>query len=547
MLEKTRSLYFDYRPYPFEKPPELAGQALDHAVAIVGAGPIGLAMALGLAQQGVQSVILEAGSTETVGSRAICISRRSMEILQNLGVARAFERSALPWTTGKSYFRGEVIYDLEMPHSDDERYFPMNNLQQNFIERLLLDRAAETGLIDVRWHNRVTGIDVRSDDLGLEVSTPDGNYNLRANWLIAADGARSTIRSLMGLKLSGTSYSGAYLIADIRMRSGSPTERRAWFDAPINRGSTILMHKQPEDIWRVDYQLRDEDDEEAEMQPDRIRQRVQDVLDMAGETADWELDWYSLYKAHCLCLDRYDHGRVLFVGDAAHLVPIFGVKGLNSGLADADNLAWKLAAVVKGDAGENLLGTYTPERREATLEIFREATKSTNYMTPPSRGYQLMRDASLSLSLSQDWAGELANPRQSAPHDYLGSPHNSWPEEDAAFTAGPKAGSPASSVRLADGRHLTDLMKPEVTAIYFSGADSDDRVRGAFDAARSGSENVRVVELDTIAESHAAAVYGARPGTLYLLRPDGHVAARARSAPDPAVIHRAIARIRGEF
>ena len=544
MLDKEESLYFDYRPYPFERPPELDGSGHRHDVAIVGAGPVGLAMALGLAGQGLRSVVLEAGDTESRGSRALCISRRSMEILHNLGVAEAFEQMALPWTSGKSYYRGEVIFELEMPTSDDERFFPMNNLQQNFIERLLLEKAAETGLVDVRWHNSVTRVVNEAGGTTLTVSTPEGRYDLHADWLIAADGARSIVRSELGLKLSGTSYSGAYLIADIQMQSNSPTERRAWFDPPTNRGSTILMHKQPKNMWRVDYQLRDEDDEEAELQPDRIRQRIQDVLDMAGESAEWELDWFSLYKAHCLCLDRYDHGRVFFIGDAAHLVPIFGVRGLNSGFADADNLAWKLSAVVRGEAGEALLSTYTHERRAATLEIFREASKSTNYMTPPSRGYRLMRDASLSLSLSQDWAGDLANPRQSAPHDYTGSPHNSWPEEDVAFLAGPRVGSPALSARLADGSYLTDRLEGRVTAILFTAHETDE---AAARAIRECGSSVDLIALDTAREPSAASIYGAKPGTLYLLRPDNHVAARARLAPGPAEIKQAIGCIRGEF
>lgn len=544
MTGRSSSLYFDYAPYPFVRPPELSGEGDRHGVVIVGAGPVGLTMALGLAVRGVPSVVLEAGDRESDGSRALCISRRSMEILSNLGVSDAIERLALPWTSGKSFYRGEVIYELQMPHSADERFHPMSNLQQNFIERILLEKAAETGLVDIRWQSRVEGVRNTAENVTVQVGTPEGGYELEADWLIAADGARSTVRNALNLKMSGTSYSGAYLIADIRMQSNSPTERRAWFDPPTNRGSTILMHKQPKDMWRVDYQLRHQDDEAAELQPARIRQRIQDVLDMAGETAAWELDWYSLYRAHCLCLDRYDHGRTFFIGDAAHLVPIFGVRGLNSGFADADNLAWKLAAVAKGEAGEALLSTYTNERRAATLEIFREASKSTNYMTPPSRGYRLMRDASLSLSLSRDWAGDLANPRQSAPYDYVDSPHNSWPEEDAAFEDGPRCGAPAHSARMTDGSFLSDRLEPKVTALLFTGGAEDDAHRTAITECE---HSVNLIEVDADAEFEVAAVYGAKPGTLYLFRPDWHVAARTRTAPPAARIGEAIDRIMGAF
>lgn len=542
MLDKAQSLYFDFRRYGFEAPPELQGQPVRHKVAIVGAGPVGLAVALGLARHGVASVVIEADDSETHGSRALCISRRSMEILQNLGASDAFEAMALPWTSGRSFFRGQVIYELEMPHTADERYFPMSNLQQNFIERLLLEEAMRTGLVEVRWQSRLTDLTLRGDGASLQVETPDGAYTLETDWLVAADGARSVVRDRLGLRFSGTSYDSAYLIADIRMKSSHPIERRAWFDSPVNRGSTILVHKQPCDMWRIDYQLRDEDDEQAELQPARIRERIQDVLDMAGEQATWELDWFSLYKAHCLCLDDYRQGRALFVGDAAHLVPIFGVRGLNSGFADAENLAWKLAMVIGEGTEDRLLDSYSPERRAATLEIFREASKSTNYMTPPSRGYKLMRAASLSLALSEGWAGQLANPRQSAPHDYTDSVLNSWPEADAAFGGGPVAGAPVPSVALKDGGHLTDHLNYRPTALYFTGHDGDEAVLSAMeglDVLRVGSDGCNDPD------GHVARVFGAQPGTLYLLRPDWHVAARAKIAPEPEVIRGAIKRMTG--
>jgi 3-(3-hydroxy-phenyl)propionate hydroxylase len=550
------SLYFDYRPYPFVRPPELSGERVRHAVAIVGAGPVGLAVALALALYGVRSVVLEADDRESGGSRAACISRRSMEILAQLGVIEAFEAVALPWTSGTSIFRGRPIFRLTMPHSQDERFFPMANLQQNILERILLERAAASGFVEVRWLSEVTGLDRRTDGATLTVRTPEGDYALDADYVVAADGARSVVRQLMGLRLSGTSYSGRYLIADIRMRSRSPTERRAWFDSEANRGSTILMHRQPHDIWRVDYQLDEDADEAAELAPGRLAERIEAVLAMAGETAPWELDWASVYKAHCLCLDRYDHGRVLFAGDAAHLVPIFGVRGLNSGLADANNLGWKLAAVLSGEAPETLLGTYGEERRAATLEIFEEAGKSTRFMTPPSPGYALMRQAALSLSLRHAWAGALANPRQSAPHAYLRSPLNTADPAGAALSGGPAPGVSAPSVRIDDG-FLHDRFGAHPVALYFCGAP-DDAIR-LRELAAGGSGRVMVPQVVAVGaepppvdgvtrvadtRSAAAAVYGAGPGAALLLRPDWHVAART-PAPGREWLADALGRVAG--
>lgn len=547
------SLYFDYPRYPFVAPPEMRGEQERHKVAIVGGGPVGLACALELARFGVASVVIEDDDTVADGSRAVCVARRSMDILQQLGVADRFADKGLPWTGGRSFYRDRVVFELSMPHGDDERFGPMLNLQQCYMELYLVEAAQATGLIDIRWQSRVSAF--HQDDAGatLTVDTPDGNYELAADYVVAADGARSAMRHLMGLRLNGTSYEGVYLIADIKMASTHPIERRAWFDPPSNPGSTVLMHKQPDDIWRVDYQILDDQDAEAEMREERIRERIQTQLDMVGETAPWELDWYSLYKAHCLCLDSYRHGRVFFVGDAAHLVPIFGVRGLNSGFADANNLGWKLAWAVQGRAGDALLDSYSDERRAATLEIFEQAGKSTRFMTPPSRGYALMREAALELALENGWPRPLIDPRQSAPYDYVDSSLNS---DADTFDAGPRPGAPLTNVRLAGHGNrevfLLDHLGSECTLLHFAGEDvaTDE----ALLAAVEGSSSCRVIIVaDTArevagatvvvdADCRAAALYGAEPGTTYLARPDGHVAARWR-AFDAVTVRAALDRL----
>ncbi len=535
-----RSLYFDYPVFPFERPPEMAGMTAAHPVLVVGGGPVGLAAALELARHGVEVTVIEADESVSSGSRAICIARRSMEILQQLDLAGDFEREGLGWTRGESFYRDHRVFELEMPHGPDERYLPMTNLQQCLIEDLMVRRAAQVPGIEIRWQSKVVALEAAADGVRLEIDTPEGTYAMTADWLVACDGARSSVRGLMGLGLSGTSYEGRYLIADIRLESAHPTERRAWFDPPANPGSTVLMHKQPGDIWRVDYQLLDGEDEKEALSESRIRARIQTHLDMIGETGAWELDWYSLYKAHCLCLDDYRHGRVLFAGDAAHLVPIFGVRGLNSGFADANNLGWKLAAVLRGEAPEALLESYNGERRPATLEIFREAAKSTVFMTPPSRGYALMRDAALSLAIRRDWPRGLINPRQSAPYDYRASPLNSA-EADRDFTGGPPCGAPLRNLRVRhEGRDgfLLDHPGSGFTVLHHGAPATDWAV--AVGALEAGGAPVRLLVLDGAAApparsledtgGAAARLYDARPGTVYLARPDGHVCARWRAA-----------------
>ena len=268
------------------------------------------------------------------------------------------------------------------------------------------------------------------------ITSPAGDYWLDALYVLAADGARSPIRSMLGLRLKGDNYEGRYVIADIRMDHDFPTERRAFFEPSGNPGGTVLIHKQPDDIWRVDYQLREGESEEEALREENLRARVGAILADVGHTKPWELEWWSVYSANTLCLDDYRHGRVFFIGDAAHIVPIFGVRGLNNGLADADNIGWKLALVLHGEADDRLLDSYSPERRGATLDVFANATKSTRFMTPPTRGWRLAREAALSLSLKHEFPRGLANPRQMQPYTYSESPLTPYAKHDAEFAGG---------------------------------------------------------------------------------------------------------------
>ena len=491
--------------------------------------------ALVLARYGIRSVLLDRKDTFNDGSRALCIARPSMHILERIGAVAPFLDKALGWRFGRSYFRGEQIFRLEMPHPSGEKYLPMYNLQQQYIEQYLHDAVAACGLVDMRWQSELTGIDCGNDGVSLSIASPAGDYRLDADYVLAADGARSPIRSQLGLRMKGDNYEGRYVIADIRMDHDFPTERRAFFEPSGNPGGTVLIHKQPENIWRVDYQLREGESEEAALLEENIRARVGAILGDIGHDQPWELEWWSIYSANTLCLDDYRHGRVFFIGDAAHIVPIFGVRGLNNGLADADNLGWKLAAVLNGEADERLLDSYSPERRGATLDVFANATKSTRFMTPPTRGWRLAREAALSLSLKHEFPRGLANPRQMQPYTYSESPLTPYPQRDAEFAKGPACGSFPPNAELADGNFLLDRAGDGMTAILFCDGAPDaeqtalldqlgklDRRFVALLIARQGSAAGTIADAD----GAIARLFDARPGTFYLLRPDLHIAGR---------------------
>jgi len=518
---KLESLYFTYPAFAPAAVPELDGERPNHPVAIVGAGPIGLTAALTLARYGIRSVVLERKNTFNDGSRAICIARPSCHILERIGAWERFETKALGWQFGSSYFAGREIYRLEMPHSAEDKFLPMYNLQQQYIEQYLWEAAAESDLIEIRWASEVTGVEDGEDGAALQVTTPLGDYEMAAAYVLAADGARSAMRSMLGLRLQGENFEGNYVIADVRMDHDYPTERRALFAPESNPRGTVLVHKQPDDIWRVDYQLQEGEDPEAAVAEATIRTRVGAILRDIGHIGTWELEWWSIYTANTLCLDEYKHGRVIFIGDSAHIVPIFGVRGLNNGLADAFNIGWKIGYVLGGGADVSLLDTYSPERRGATLDVFANASKSARFMTPPSRGSALVRDAVLSLALRHEFVRPFINPRQMEAYAYRDGQSDIVAGRDAEFTNGPRAGSACPDFRLKDGKYLLDGVGFGFSGILFA---ADEAAYSTL-IAELRALDPRFTPL-VIDDKEAARAFGAASGAFYLLRPDLHIAGR---------------------
>jgi 3-(3-hydroxy-phenyl)propionate hydroxylase len=338
--EPRPSLYYRYQVH--ETAPAVADEQVQ--VLVVGAGPIGLVTALGLAQQGVRVVVLESELQVSEGSRAIVFTRRSLEILQQAGVADRITAKGLPWRFGNSFYRGQRVYRMEAPHREDDRFFPMTNLQQQYVEEYLLQALAAFPHAQVRWGHKVSrllrNIDGDGDGDGdgagagagaarqgpgvtLEIDTPGGTYVQQAPWVVAADGARSPLRTACGLKLEGAAYEGRFVIADIRIDLPLPTERLAFFDPPWNPGNTVLMHRQPAAMRRIDYQLPPDETPEQALEPVSLKARIDAQLAMIGHAGvPWEMDWSSVYSARALTLPQYVHGRIAFAGDAAHLLPI---------------------------------------------------------------------------------------------------------------------------------------------------------------------------------------------------------------------------------
>jgi 3-(3-hydroxy-phenyl)propionate hydroxylase len=534
------SIYYKYQVFQPWLPSQHPTQARKK-VAIAGSGPAGMVTALELARHGVPSVVLTSELQFSQGSRAICFTRRSMEILQQVGVADRMTEGGLPWRFGNSYYRGQRVFRMEAPHDPDDRFFPIINVQQQYMEEYLHDACQANPLIEFRWGNKVEQVTQKDGYAEVRVDTPEGEYTLETDWLVDASGGRSAIRTAMNLAMEGASYEGFFVIADIKVDLPLPTERLAFFDPEWNPGNTILMHREPNGIWRVDYQLPEGETPEEALRPESLKARIDAQLAMIGHAGvPWEMDWCSVYSARTLTLPDYVHGSVIFTGDAAHLLPIFGVRGANTAFQDAQSLGWQLAHVVKGLAGKALLANHSAERVGAAREIIDEAGKSVRFMTPPDGGFQLLRDAVLSLSLSQEFVRPLYHWRTSRPHEYTHSALNSQGDDNALFRVGPAHGAPPQNVRLGANDYLLDHLGGGFDLLYFTDAAAmPPALLEVVQATRAKGVALRVIAIGAAqpvagadvtlpdADGHVRERYGVpASGAGYLMRPDQHVCAR---------------------
>jgi 3-(3-hydroxy-phenyl)propionate hydroxylase len=545
------SSYFKYKVYPFKTPPEMGDTSAPvHPVAVVGAGPIGLVLAIQLRKHGVPCVLIDSEAQVSGGSRALALTKRSMEIIEQSNVAPRFLEKADTWRSGRSFYQNRVVHNLEIPYQPDDKFEPMTNLAQCMMEDILVTEAESLG-VDLRFQTLVTGLTTHNDGVDLTLDTPQGEYRLNAQWVVGCDGARSTVRRLMNLRYDGKSFESRFVIADIKMDLDEPVGRRCYFEPPWLPGQTAIMHRAPLGVWRVDYAVPEHLSDEEALDPERLAGDVNAHLKYIGVNAPWTFEWTTLYKPNALTLAKYNHGRVLFCGDAAHLLPVFGVRGMNTGVQDSINLGWKLAAVIKGQAVPEILDTYSTERVADARAICVEAARSTRMVAPPTRGHRVMQRAVLSLAKDQTWIRGLLHWRTSHPIGYGNSPLTRIDATESSFAGGPAPGEPARNARLDPANPQAGFLLDHFGAAFHVlvfGQDERLFQQALQDtqALREQGIAVRLLAIPreavvrpgadallTDASGHIAALWGCQGPAVYVLRPDQHVCARW-SAQSPA-------------
>ena len=517
--ETNFSKNYSYKEFPYKTPPEIVGGKREiYPVVIVGAGPIGLSLAIDLAQRGIKSVVLDDNNIVSTGSRAICWAKRTLEIFDRLGVASKMMAKGITWETGRLFNGDKEVFSFNLLPDKDQKFPAFINLQQYYVEEYLIERCFELDdFIDLRFSSKVIDHTQNKENVGITVQCPEGDYHLKSSYMIASDGAESPTRKRMNLSFDGEIFDEHFLIVDIFMETPpfktDRPERWFWFAPTFHDGQSALLHKQAENIYRIDLQLEQNINRKNELDPERVRKRIIKVV----KSENFDIDWMSIYKFKCASLDRMVFDRIIFIGDSAHVVSPFGARGGNGGMHDVDNLGWKLASILKNSSSEKILSTFNDERIEAAKENIANSSRATNFMTPKNKMAKIFRDQVLDLSLNNLFSRNLINSgRLSVPFKLGGL------KLDNEFKDDPLLGSIYVDFPILDRKgnllFLTDAITHGYNLLSFSKTKMNSTSN--LNVMNIGDESDKHVDFVDF-EGRGLERY--REDLSYLIRPDGYI------------------------
>ena len=531
--------------YPFVEPPEIAsGELKRHAVVIVGGGITGLTLACALAQYGVKALLLDEDNTVGVkgaSSRGICYAQKTLEIFMRLGIYERIARKGVQWSVGRTFAGSDEVYSFDLAQQPTHCLSlqpPFINIQQFYIEAYLVEQLcsapAKDRPVELRWSHRVTAFEQGGDFATLTMATPAGSYRLQAEHVIDCSGSHSPFRAWCQAGISAQKGDDRWCIADVRFKTPPPAERHTWIEAPFNEGRAVWQHLMADGVWRIDYQMPPDARLDEVSREDQVRARLKAQFGPGLGEQDYQIVWVGPYAYKSECLDALRHGRVFFAGDAAHVMSPFGARGGNSGVQDADNLAWKLAAVLRGRAAPPLLDSYHLERHEAAQHNVQVTNRTTRFLRPADGAERLFRSAALGLAKQHAFARQLVNTgRMSTPNRYTRS-----------GACGPSGGQATQNVGFAwaDGSpgELTDLLRwagGRLLLLVFGALPASSLAKLRALAAKADLRCVQVIGpgdapavlehvLDAQGQLRKTCQAGEQtPAGWALLRPDSYIAA----------------------
>ncbi len=522
-------------------------------VVVIGNGPVGETASLLLARWGIPVVVLDGRPMrDMIGSKAICQQRDVLDVWESVGVGRQLADEGVTWSTARTYYKDRELFSITLADAGQSGFPPFVNISQSRTEEVLAGKMADNPLIEQRWGHEVTIISQDESRVCLTCSTVDGEVEVRAPYVVMAAGPRAgNLRRQLGVGFPGQSYSDRFIICDIRAElPGWERERRFYLDPSWNPGRQVLIHPTPGSVFRIDWQVAEDVDLDEEERSGTLDERIRAII---GPDAHYAIVWKSIYTFHGRRAERMQVGRVVLAGDCAHLVAPFGARGLNSGVHDAENAAWKLAFVLRGWASEALLQTYDPERMAAAGENLDITETTMRFLVPQNEAERAERLDVLEHALSDPEArSQVDSGRMYEPFWYIDSPLTT-PDPGRPFPGRPARGQvlpPLPGIIVPD-TPITDPTHPEASRLRDIARDgllvlvADDVVRDDVQEFAAGltAVPVRTVALRTLTpDGSLAAILGAEPGEAWVIRPDCHIAAVVLAA-DRATLAGAICRV----